>query len=172
MTLHWWSNKGPVTESEIIIFPNGLQTFRLWGPICGRSRCALLDNKRYIYISCITFSTTATGPMLSHQWRVIKVRPGPSSRRRGPKKRAQTMYFKRFWTFLGVQKRGAAGRTDGRTHARTHGRTDASSAPDPPPQRMQEKNTPFGAGPPHSDIHLYYNMYILCHIYIYMIYMI
>ena len=86
--------------------------------------------------------------MLSHQWRVKKTRPGPLSPQRGPQENAQTVYFKRFGTFFGVQIRGGGGRTHARTDARTDGRTDAGSAPDTPPQRMQEKNTPFGARPP------------------------
>ena len=73
----------------------------------------------------------------------------------GPQKKPQTVCFKRFGAFeriFGVERgacrpAGADARTDGRTDARTHARTDAGSAPDPRPQRTQEKNTPFGAHP-------------------------
>ena len=67
----------------------------------------------------------------------------PTRAPKGAIKSAQTVCFKLFLTFFRVPKRGRPGRT----HARTDGRTDAGSAPDPPPQRTQEKNTPFGAHP-------------------------
>ena len=64
----------------------------------------------------------------------------------GPPKWPQTVYFERFGTLehvLKFRRGGADARTDGRTHART----DAGWAHDPPPQRTQEKNTPFGSSP-------------------------
>ena len=72
------------------------------------------------------------------------MRPGPSSRRKGANKSTQTVYFKRFWTFLEVQKKEAAGRT----HARTHGHGLGAR---PPSTTHAGKNTPFGASPPHTD---------------------
>ena len=46
-----------------------------------------------------------------------------------------------------VAARGVVTPGGGGTDARTDGRTDAGSAPDPPPQRTQEKNTTFGTTP-------------------------
>ena len=70
-----------------------------------------------------------------------------------PPKWPQTVYFKRFGTFdvfLVYKREGDEGGADARTHARTDARTDAGSsrsAPEPPPQRAHEQNTPFGAHP-------------------------
>ena len=63
-----------------------------------------------------------------------------------------------FLDVFGVER--GAGRPAGRADARTDGRTDAGSAPEPPPQRTQEKNTPFGANPL-TPIYIYiYELYI------------
>ena len=91
--------------------------------------------------------------MLSHQWRVKKTRPGPLSPQRGPQENAQTVYFKRFGTFFGVQIRGGGGRTHARTDARTHGRRVGTRHPST--THAGKKYAVRGKAPPHSDIYIY-----------------
>ena len=57
----------------------------------------------------MTISDTFTGPMMGHQWTIKKTPPGPQWPQMGAKENAQTVYFKRFFAFLGVHKKYAFG---------------------------------------------------------------
>ena len=98
MTLHWWLNMGPVAVVENAVKPIVLNFFVKKGAP-GASTHGTPKTKSLQTIRKIKSSDSITGPMLDHQWKVIKTLPGSSSHQRGAKKSAQTVCFEWFWTF-------------------------------------------------------------------------
>ena len=134
--------RAPRSFVRIIHFSNGFLTFCalrfLLRTLLAHPSFQKTSKTHWFYNTFDTF----IGPMLSHQWRVKKMRSGPSSPQRGPQENAQTIYFKTFLTFFWVQiRRGNLRGTDGRTSEKR------APAPSPPRQRTQERNTTFGATP-------------------------